>query len=63
MKKLRAKTLQKKGVDPLFTSSFVQDGHGMLLLLSYSLKDSVLIKIFNLVFGIAVGGIFFALGF
>ena len=47
----------------LFTSSFVQDGHGMLPLLSYSLKDSVLIKIFNLVFGIVVGGIFFALGF
>ena len=47
----------------LFTSSFVQDGHGMLPLLSYSLKDSVLIKIFNLVFGIVIGGIFFALGF
>lgn len=47
----------------LFTTSFVQDGHGMLPLLSYSLKDSVLIKIFNLIFGLAVGGIFFALGF
>jgi len=47
----------------LLTTSFVQDGHGMLPLLSYSLKDSVLIKIFNLIFGLAVGGIFFALGF
>ena len=47
----------------LFATSFVQDGHGMLPLLSYSLKDSVLIKIFNLIFGIAVGGTFFALGF
>ena len=47
----------------LFTASFVQDGHGMLPLLSYSLKDSVLIKVFNLAFGIAVGGTFFALGF
>jgi len=47
----------------LFTTSFVQDGHGMLPLLSYSLKDSVLIKVFNLVFGLAVGGIFFVLGF
>ena len=47
----------------LFTTSFVQDGHGMLPLLSYSLKDSVLIKIFNLIFGLAVGGMFFALGF
>ena len=46
----------------LFTTSFVQDGHGMLPLLSYSLKDSVLIKFFNLVFGFAVGSILFALG-
>ena len=47
----------------LFTTSFVQDGHGMLPLLSYSLKDSILIKLFNLIFGLVVGGILFALGF
>jgi len=47
----------------LFTASFVQDGHGMLPLLSYSLRDSLLIKAFNLVFGLAVGGVFFAFGF
>jgi len=47
----------------LFTTSFVQDGHGMLPLLSYSLKDSVAIKIFNLIFGLAVGGILYAIGF
>ena len=47
----------------LLTTSFVQDGHGMLPLLSYSLKDSVLIKVFNLIFGLAVGSMFFALGF
>ncbi len=46
----------------LFTTSFVQDGHGMLPMLSYSLKDSALIKLFNLIFGLAVGGILFALG-
>ena len=46
----------------LFTASFVQDGHGMLPLLSYSLKDSLLIKIFNLVFGLSIGGILFAMG-
>jgi hypothetical protein len=46
----------------LFTTSFVQDGHGMLPLLSYSIKDSVLIKLFNLIFGLAIGGILFALG-
>jgi hypothetical protein len=46
----------------LFTSSFVQDGHGMLPLLSYSIKDSLLIKVFNLTFGLAVGGSLFVLG-
>jgi len=47
----------------LFTTSFVQDGHGMLPLLSYSIKDSILIKAFNLFFGIAVGVALFSLGF
>jgi len=42
--------------------SFVQDGHGMLPLLSYSFKDSVLIKVFNLAFGLTVGGALFVLG-
>jgi len=47
----------------LFTSSVVQDGHGMLPMLSYSLKDSILIKIFNLIFGLLAGGILFIIGF
>ena len=46
----------------LFTTSFVQDGHGMLPMLSYSIKDSILIKVFNLVFGIATGFVLFAMG-
>ena len=46
----------------LFTTSFIQDGHGMLPLLSYSLKDSVLIKVFNLIFGLAVGGMLLVIG-
>jgi hypothetical protein len=46
----------------LFTTSFVQDGHGMLPLLSYSIKDSALIKVFNLVFGLALGAVLFAMG-
>jgi hypothetical protein len=46
----------------LFTVSFVQDGHGMLPLLSYTIKDSILIKVFNLVFGLAVGGTLFFIG-
>jgi hypothetical protein len=39
----------------LLTSSIVQDGHGMLPLLSTSVKKSVQVKTFNLVFGLAVG--------
>jgi hypothetical protein len=46
----------------LFTSSFVQDGHGMLPLLSYSIRDSLIIKLLNLVFGLAVGMVLFTLG-
>jgi hypothetical protein len=46
----------------LFVSSFVQDGHGMLPLLSVSVKDSLRVKAFNLVFGLAVGGILYAFG-
>jgi hypothetical protein len=55
-----------KGLIPfsvLFTSSAVQDGHGLLPMLSYSVKDSVLIKLFNLSFGLLFGIIFFLLGF
>lgn len=39
----------------LLTNSMVQDGHGMLPLFSYSLKDALLVKTFNLVFAISVG--------
>jgi len=54
-----------RGVIPfsvLFTSSFVQDGHGLLPLLSYTIKDSIIIKLFNLAFGLMVGFIFYSLG-
>jgi hypothetical protein len=47
----------------LFTSSVVQDGHGILPMLSYSIKDSVRIKLFNLTFGIILGSIIYAIGF
>ena len=46
----------------LFTSSFVQDGHSMLPMLSYSVKDSFLIKMFNLVFGLGIGLLLYVLG-
>ncbi|MCK5099665.1 MAG: hypothetical protein KAR45_16265, partial [Desulfobacteraceae bacterium] len=47
----------------LFTTSFIQDGHGMLPLLSYSVRDAILVKAFNLVFGLAVGGFLYLIGF
>lgn len=46
----------------LFTSTFVQDGHGMLPLLAYSVRDSIKVKSFNFVFGLAVGMVLFAVG-
>lgn len=39
----------------LLTSSIVQDGHGMLPLFSYSVKDALLIKLFNLLFALVIG--------
>jgi hypothetical protein len=46
----------------LLASSVVQDGHGMLPLLSYTLKDAVLIKIFNLIIGLGLGLVVYSLG-
>jgi succinate dehydrogenase hydrophobic anchor subunit len=47
----------------LFTSSFVQDGHGMLPLLAYTVKDSIVIKAINFVFGLGMGLILYVIGF
>lgn len=46
----------------LLTSSIVQDGHGMLPLISYNLKDAFWIKTFNLTFGLFIGGLLYLLG-
>ena len=46
----------------LLTSSIVQDGHGMLPMLAYSVKDSVKIKGFNLGFGLIIGLVIYFLG-
>jgi len=46
----------------LLASSIVQDGHGMLPLLSYTVKDTVLIKLFNLIIGLGLGFIVYSLG-
>ncbi|GAF80506.1 unnamed protein product, partial [marine sediment metagenome] len=47
----------------LLTSAIVQDGHGMLPLLPFSLKDCLLIKLINLSIGLGLGIILFCLGF
>jgi len=54
-----------KGLVPfsvLLASSIVQDGHGILPLLSYTVKDSILIKIFKLFFGLVLGAILYSVG-
>jgi len=54
-----------KGLIPfsvLLASSIVQDGHGMLPLLSYTVKDSILIKLFNLFVGLTLGAILYCIG-
>lgn len=47
----------------LLTSSIVQDGHGLLPLLSYSVRDSLIIKLFNVLYGLIAGFIVLWLGF
>ncbi len=57
--------LFSKGLIPfsiLLASSIVQDGHGMLPLLSFTIKDSIKVKFFNLLFGILIGIILLILG-
>ncbi|MBA3064682.1 selenocysteine protein [Candidatus Woesearchaeota archaeon] len=46
----------------LLVSSIVQDGHGMLPLLSHSVKDAFYVKIFNVIFGLGIGLILLAVG-
>jgi hypothetical protein len=41
----------------LLASSIAQDGHGMLPLLSYTIRDSFLIKAFNVAAALLVGGL------
>jgi hypothetical protein len=55
-----------KGLIPfsvLLTCSIIQDGHGIIPLLSYTVRDAVLIKLFNLVIGLLIGGVLFYLGY
>ena len=46
----------------LLASSIAQDGHGMLPLLSYTIRDTMLIKIFKIGAALLVGGLFYLVG-
>ena len=55
-----------KGLIPfsvLLATCIVQDGHGMLPLLAYTVKDSILIKAFNFVIGLGIGLALYLVGF
>ena len=55
-----------KGIIPLsvlITSSIVQDGHGMIPLLSYSVKVSLWTKCINFFIGLVVGYLLYLGGF
>lgn len=59
-------TLFANGMIPfslLFTSSFIQDGHGLIPMLSYSVKDTMLIKLFNVIYGLSLGLLLYIMGF
>jgi hypothetical protein len=46
----------------LLSNMIVQDGHGILPLLSHSVRDAILVKIFNLLIGLGVGMILYLVG-
>ena len=59
-------SLYASGVIPfsaLLASSISQDGHGMLPMLSYSLRDSLIIKIYNVAVALIIGWVTFYFGF
>jgi len=58
-------TLFAQGMVPfsvLLTSSLVQDGHGLLPLLSYSVRDTINVKLFNVGMGLLFGLALFLIG-
>lgn len=58
-------TMFAKGIVPfsvLLTSSIVQDGHGMLPMLAHSRRAFIVIKLINLIVGLALGAILMAFG-
>lgn len=58
-------TLYSQGLIPfsvLLVSSLSQDGHGLLPLLSYSVRDTVKVQIFTTLFALGVGLVLFLIG-
>ena len=58
-------TMFAKGIVPfsiLLASSIVQDGHGMLPLLAHSRRAFIIIKLVNLLIGLAIGGLVLMFG-
>ena len=58
-------TLFAQGMIPfsvLLTNSIVQDGHGLLPIMGFSLRDSYKIKLFNVAFGLVIGSLVMLLG-
>ncbi len=46
----------------LLANSIVQDGHGLFPLLSFTVRDSILVKVFNAIIGLTIGLAVFGLG-
>ena len=46
----------------LLTSSIIQDGHGMLPLLSYTVRDALIVKLFKVALGLGVGTALYFMG-
>jgi len=58
--------LYSKGLVPfsvLLVNTLSQDGHGLLPLLSYSLKDTIYVQIFTTIFSIIIGVMLYFIGF
>ncbi len=47
----------------LLVNSIVQDGHAMLPMLSYSIRDVILIKAYKIMLAVIFGGLLFLIGF
>ena len=54
-----------KGLIPfsvLLANSIIQDGHGLLPIVGFSMDDAVKIKIFNFIFGLIIGSVLLLMG-